>query len=264
MYKSVIFTNASYIGNAGDFWASPLHYYSFPFRVEHLHYMDIVRDIEKGKLEKYKNRKIVIGGGGMLNQDGNRLNKTLKFLIKNNLVILWGMGSNSLGEYSWNIMDHPNIVLKGIRDYVKEIDEAYYLPCVSCKHELFKRITDNEPKEDLGLLEHSYYRINLPEIPSIVHDKSISEFLDFISKHKRLVSSTYHGIYWSQLLKKEVAYYSGSHLINSKITNLKYPIHVVTNKNLKNWNSDSSKYDTYLDECIELNDKFYERVLELF
>lgn len=259
MKESIIFTNTHYLGNIGDYWSSPLHYYSFPFKIEHIHYIDIVKDLNNGRIDKYKNRKIIIGGGGMI--DGDILSNTLKYLIENNKVILWGIGTNAINEYSLDMLNHPNVILKGIRDYIKEIDVEIYLPCVSCKNHLFNKLIDKKPKKKFGILEHKHHRIYLEQISSIVHDQPIGNFIHYIGDHNKLISSTYHGIYWAQLLKKEVAFYNDSIYVNSKFKNLKFPIPIVTNKNIRNWNIDTSIYNGYLEESVLLNDQFYNKVL---
>jgi hypothetical protein len=111
-----------------------------------------------------KNSLVVIGGGGLITTEGNFLQQTTEFLVQNNKVIFWGVGSNTFEKPSYNILSHPNVILSGIRDIVYGID-IEYLPCVSCKHSVFDR--NFESTDYLGAIEHPRHPIDVNNIYKI-------------------------------------------------------------------------------------------------
>jgi len=169
--KQIIFTNVNYNGNAGDFWSTPLKYYNFNgFPIKHVHFMDIWESIQNTpNHEEYliKDSLVVIGGGGLITTQGNFLQETTEFLVKNNKVIFWGVGSNTFEKPSYDILNHPNVILSGIRDIVCGLN-VDYLPCVSCKHPLFDKDTLLTFQDLIKLIINQtlnqsliFYRLNL-------------------------------------------------------------------------------------------------------
>ena len=153
--KKVYFTNVNYIGNAGDFWSSPTHYYKFPNRiVKQIHFMDIVEAIANNpnfESNKLKDEIVVIGGGGLITDKGYYLQDTIEWLVENNKVIFWGIGSNAFRKPSYEIFNHKNVLLVGTRDVSHELSHRY-VPCVSCKMNLFEK--EYEIDGEIGIIEH--------------------------------------------------------------------------------------------------------------
>ncbi len=260
--KKVIFTHINYIGNVGDYNCSPLDYYKFPFDIEVIHYMDFLGAIHKHKgfpHSKFKDRIIVIGGGGLITTKGNHLQEILRYLVENNKLILWGVGSNTDYEVDWYILNHPNILLAGLRDRVHGIN-AEYLPCVSCKHPSFD-IKHPSPK---GLGFHSHRPEQIPmEGDKILNNVDIKELISFLSSKEEIITTSYHGTYWSQLLDKKVLHYQDGPVIGSKYLNLKSGINVCNSENYKEILEISSSSVGLLEESRYLNDKFYNKVVEI-
>lgn len=260
MSNEIIFTNVNYIGNAGDYWCSPLHYYDFSFiHFKKYHYMDIVNGVtgkEGYQDNKLKNRIIVIGGGGLLTSKGNFLQDTLEYLIDNNKVILWGIGSNTYGNISWDILNHENVILGGIRDTDLNLNMDY-LPCVSCKHPLFDKV--HTSSQGTGILEHARLPVDIEDLPRICNKDSMENIINFISSKESLISTTFHGVYWSQLLNKKVVAYSKEGKVNSKITNGKHRIMICNNSNYAELLDHSSSSQGLLKESRYLNDNFFNK-----
>jgi len=260
--KKVVFTHINYIGNVGDFNCSPFDYYKFPFDIEIIHYMDFLGALGNNPNfphHKYKDRIIVIGGGGLITTKGNHLQEILRYLIENNKVILWGVGSNTAAEVEWDILNHKNILLAGIRDRIYGIN-AEYLPCVSCKHPSFD-IQHPSPK---GLGFHSHRPEQIPiEGDKILNNVSIEELISFLSSKEEIITTSYHGTYWSQLLDKKVLHYNDEPITPSKYLNLKSGINVCNSKNYKELLEISSSSVGLLKESRYLNDKFYSKVVDI-
>ena len=260
--ESVIFTNIMYLGNAGDYWSSPIHYYDFSF-INHvqIHFMDIFRGAsgrEGYEKYKYKDKLVIIGGGGLLTTKGDHLQNTLEYLVENNKVILWGIGSNTCETIAWDILKHPNVLLAGIRDTAYTLDQRY-LPCVSCKHKLLDRI--NISPVGIGIIEHTDFPINLP-VEKIKNDQKIDDLIEFISSKECIISTTFHGVYWSQLLNKKVAMYQPDR-INSKMVNMRHRVPSCNEGNYLEVLKHTSRSEGLLEESRYLNDVFYSEVKEI-
>jgi len=252
--NKVVFSNVNFFGNAGDYWSSPLHYYDFStIDYEHMHFLGF-------KDNPIKNRVVVIGGGGLIITKTNYLNQILESIVENNKVIFWGVGSNTSCTPYYEILSHPNVLLAGVRDIEIGLKHRY-LPCVSCKHILF----DKERNESggVGLIEHPEYPINIGELPKINNSNTIDEILDFIYDKSILISSTFHGAYWSQLMNKKVLHFDEINELNSKFINLKHRIPTCSSKNYKEKIYNLSKVSGLLEESRYLNDCFYKDVLSI-
>jgi len=263
--KQIIFTNVNYNGNAGDFWSTPLKYYKFDnYPIKHVHFMDIWAALqnETGHKENLiKDSLVVIGGGGLITTEGNFLQQTTEFLVNNNKVIFWGVGSNTFEKPSYDILYHPNVILSGIRDIVYDLN-IEYLPCVSCKHSLFDK--DYDVKNSIGVIEHPRHPIELDGVEKINNQSDIETIINFLATKTKVISSTFHGVYWSQLLNKEVAYFQTTDTTNSKIINMKNRIPICNKLNYLEKIENMSSTKGMLNESRKLNDNFYNRVIKIF
>lgn len=249
--NKVIFTNIRFPGNVGDYWTAPTKYYKFPFNFEHLHFMNILENFDM------KNYIVIIGGGGLITTKENHLQNIIENLVENNKVIFWSVGSNTLNEnIGFDILNHPNVKLVGIRDIVFNLPFKY-VPCVSCKHELFdKEYIGN----GIGLVEHVNSTIPL-DFPRIKNNTIIEEFIEFIGSKETIISTTYHGTYWAQLLNKNVLYYNESEKIISKITHLKHRIPICNQNNYLEISNNISRSQNMLKESRYINDVFHQKVI---
>jgi len=252
--SKVIFSNVNYFGNAGDFWSSPLHYYDFTsVEYEHINFLDFKNNLIKDKI-------VVIGGGGLIITKTNYLNQILESVVENNKVIFWGVGSNTSCNPYYEILSHPNVLLAGVRDIDLSLRKNY-VPCVSCKNILFDK--QREEKGGIGIIEHPDYPINIDNLPKINNSLGLNEILDFIYDKSIIISSTFHGLYWSQLMNKKVLYFNDTDELNSKFINLKNRVPICDTKNYKDKIYNLSKVTGLLEESRSLNDSFYKDVISI-
>jgi hypothetical protein len=260
--KKVIFTHINHIGNVGDYNCSPFDYYKFPFDIELIHYMDFIGALEDNPQfphHRFKDRIIVVGGGGLITTKNDHLQKILRYLVKNNKVILWGVGSNTDYDIDWDVLNHKNVLLAGIRDRIYGIN-AEYVPCPSCKHPAF----DEPHPSPKGLGFHSHRPNQIPmEGDKILNNVSIEELINFLSSKEEIITTSYHGTYWSQLLDKKVLHYNENKVTSSKYLNLKQGINICNSANYKKLLKISSKSIGLLEESRYLNDKFYTKVVNI-
>ena len=265
MDNTIKFVNVNFPGNVGDFYSTPLKYYNFKkYNIEHVHYMDMVK---RGRT--IKNSLVVIGGGGLLFGDSDWLRKPILDIIKNNKVIFWGVGHQTHGE-PWgemsqsilDILDHPNVLLKGVRDiwYQLGLGDSY-TPCVSCKHSLFDQFSTIEGK-GIGCFEHTEYKIPLPNLEKIDNSSSLEKTIEFLASKEVILTNSYHGVYWSQLLGKKVLYF-GPKNVNSKFIGLKYRVNNCNEENYLNKIKQSSRIDGFLEESRNINNEFYSKVIKI-
>ena len=261
--REVIFVNVNYEGNAGDFWSTPLKYYDFSeFNVRHVHFMDVWDSIQGNfgyEHADIKNKLVIIGGGGLLTTKDNFMQKTTEHLVENNKVIFWGVGSNTFETPTYDILTHPNVILAGIRDIVYGVD-LNYLPCVSCKNSLFDK--SYNIVEEIGVIEHPRLPIPIDKYPKINNQSNLENILNFIGTKKTILSSTYHGVYWSQLLNKEVLYFKSSERVNSKFINMKNRIPICSLDDFEEKTTCLSFVNGMLNESRKLNDNFYKNVIQ--
>lgn len=251
--SKIIFCNVNFLGNAGDYWASPLHYYDFSmFDYSHVSFVgENAHEIE--------NSTFIIGGGGLIITKDNYLNDILETILNKNKVIFWGIGSNTACPPHYELLSHPNVILSSTRDIHHTLNHRY-IPCVSCKHSIFDQ-TCTLPN-GIGILEHPNYSVKIEDIPKIKNDDSIDNIVKFISEKEVLISSTYHGVYWSQLLNKKVIYYNDDGDINSKFLYLKHRVDICNHSDYKSKIEICNQTFGMLKESRYLNDQFYNSVLE--
>lgn len=261
--NNIIFTNVSYLGNAGDYWSSPLKYYNFEEKnVNQIHFLDFWDPITNTINDSYKikDKIIVIGGGGLLSDNGYYLRDTINYLLENNKIIFWGVGVNTFRKPNFSFLNHKNILLSGIRDYDYLITNNY-VPCPSCKISLFD--DEYEINSEIGIIEHPIHPIHITGIPKISNSSDIIQLISFIGSKEIIITSSYHGVYWSQIMGKKVLYYVENEVPNYKFFTLK---NRVTTCNSSDWIKKTNNLTSvvgFKKECREINDDFYMKVLEL-
>lgn len=240
--------------NVGDYFCNPGRYFKFPNYVS-------------GELLNnefpVKNDIIVIGGGGLIHKKfqlhiQNILNKNPK------ISVLWGIGHNFGKKHIRKQMVEvyypewiKNATLVGIRDYIKGHYDTY-LPCVSCMHSAFdKRYTT---KHDIVYFTHAfkskYISTNAPHMKN--DEMNFYKVIDFISSGNTVITDSYHGAYWAQLLGKNVQVLSWS----IKFNHMKYPPKFIEDINQTPVIINNA-VDAFLEESRALNITFYQKFLNL-
>lgn len=250
-------------GNAGDFYCAPHHYYAplkekvldiFQYQSKHDH-------LRQEWVDTVINRSLVIGGGGLLNlaafHKQMRLFESLK--ARGKKTVVWGAGHNApntkkVAQYN---VSPENFGLFGTRDFTMANE---WVPCVSCKHEIFDTPTD--PKQEFGIILHKK-NLNRPgvlekvkEIPHLTNQDRFEDIIAFIKSCETVVTDSYHGMYWSVLLGKKVI----SIPTTSKFYDFKYKTPIATIDNFQEKFSEAQAYTGVLEECREINDTFAHKV----
>ena len=83
---------------------------------------------------------------------------------------------------------------------------------------------------------------------------NINKFIKFIGESESIITNTYHCLYFSMLLNKtSILDFSFS----QKFNNLKYDF-IKRGEDIRNID-----YNNYLQESIDLNNKFYDKLLKM-
>lgn len=250
-------------GNAGDFYCAPHHYYE-PLKGKVL---DIFQYQSKSDLLRQQwvdqiiQRSLVIGGGGLLNLPAfhkqMRLFESLK--ARGKKTVVWGAGHNAPNTkkiYRYNV-DPENFGLFGTRDHSMTNE---WVPCVSCKHEIFdqKGAVDKE----FGIILHKK-NLNRPGVlekvknmPHLTNQDQFEDIVNFIKSCETVVTDSYHGMYWSILLGKKVI----SVPTTSKFYDFKYKTPIASIDNFQDKLTEGVAYEGVLEECRSINDRFAEKV----
>ena len=240
--------------NVGDKYSSPLRYFKFHPDSKSIHI----------KSETVPEGNIVVGGGGIIcahaldkNSKIYFFSKTLEKICKTGRAVIWSIGHNhhfsQRVEYP-SYLDECKIV--GLRDYNSGYE---YVPCASCLHSGFR--VKREVHKSVAIYEHVYFPIPIDGFPKMNNNQhDINTVLDFLGSADTIITNSYHGMYWSMLLNKRVCVFEP---FSTKFYLTKYPVIFCERKTWKTMVTKAHNYDEYLDECIDINLKFAEKVFNL-
>lgn len=153
-------------------------------------------------LDLQKGVPLIVGGGGMLYPG---VDSWIEYATRICPVIVWGIGSNYYEDIDNRERRAVGILKKcklvGLRHKRLGQDHGFeYVPCPSC-HLITDSILQTQKSQSIGIYEHQWKKLNLhgPKL-SNYSPTTIEEALKFIASSKRVITSSYHGAYWSQLL----------------------------------------------------------------
>ncbi len=234
-------------GNIGDLASCPAQYFEFP---EHSigNYAEPVPECDA-----------VIFGGGTLTQWAAGRAPEVKTRI------LWGTGSTRHGETEpWPDPDGFDLI--GTREWTAEREAAgLYVPCASCMSPLFDehyeikheavRFVNADPSIK------SRYPMGADELPTMENTGSFEDTIAFLGSAPVVVTNSYHGCSFAQLLGRRVVCVPYS----SKFHGFKYPVAYSENRG-NDWREKAKKtavYSEVLSDSRAQNIVFYRKVLEL-
>ena len=256
--RTVHFIHRDCDTNTGDQVCNAGNYYNFPG------YNKLTHDIYNPDFNQIKKEDIVIySGGGLLNcLEGWNININKTFELCDS-VYGWGIGFNAHYPIEKDIVKINIGKFKhlGLRDYFEKysLDNMSYVPCSSCNLSQLQEVY--KIKRKVGIVEHHRKIINLPNslfnifnIEKITNEADINKFIKFIGESKFIITNTYHCLYFSMLLNK-------TSILNSrfsqKFNDLKYDF-------IEEWQAIKNiDYSNYLQESIDLNNKFYNKIIKM-
>src|SRR5690606_367950 len=217
-------------------------------------------------IAKISNNAIIVGGGGLLNR--NSFKKQLQLVAnlteKGKKTVLWGVGHNekspnTYGKVTTYNVDISKYGLAGTRDYNMP---GEFVPCVSCLHTAFD--TKIETIQDVGIVFHKdtlkEQKIieKFKNYPTSSNTSDFEEIIKFIGSSEKIITDSYHTMYWAMLLEKKVAVVPNS----SKFYDFKHMPVITTFDNALNDIGKTQSFSGLLDECREINHKFADKVFD--
>ena len=254
--QKIYFINRIDINNVGDWVCSPLSYYwdfFCKYALERL-------DIDFAKFDHITSDDIVIlGGSGMFDLRDSWNTIYNKILNKCKNVIAWSVGFNTHNdlEIPKIPIEYEKFKLIGIRDFAHP-SGLPWLPCVSSLNSALDKKLPIE--RDYGLLTHKDYKFEISGFESISNNATFDEVTSFISSSDTILTSTYHGAFWSMLMGKKTIV---TNTFSTKFDYFKY-------KPLKYFKNNSYSIPIgnvassfALEEARRLNDAFFNQVKTL-
>lgn len=252
--------------NVGDLYCAPHHYFDVlkGKSLDIFDYNNENKNVVNNFINQISSNSLIVGGGGLLNRSGFKKQMKLfeKLTEKNKKIVLWGVGHNNkhsetfnnLKEYS---VDVSKFGVVGTRDYDMP---GEYVPCVSCLHSIFDN--DYQESNEFGIVFHKD-TLKRPEIinkfkdfPSSSNTSNLEELIGFIGSANKIITDSYHVMYWSMLMNKKVVVIPNS----SKFFDFQYKPIVSNFDDALNCFDKTQTYSGLLAECRDINIKFADKV----
>lgn len=239
--------------NIGDFYCNPSRYFNFPeYQSKRLNNRHVVT-----------NKILVIGGGGLIHK---HFSYNIQSLLdqKPKASVLWGVGHNSKG-YPATTTYYPDWTkrfdLVGIRDWMPGHYDSY-LPCVSCMHPAFNKKYKTQTDVVFYLRTNPStvkYQDDGVNIMKNSNQNGFDKIIKFLGSAQTIVTDSYHGAYWGQLLGKDVR------LVNWSIKMNHMKVKPTLINSIEDWklSAPSEINLTHLKEARDLNKIFYQKFLNL-
>lgn len=241
--------------NCGDKVVCPLLYYYDYFKQYNIKRHDM-RFIDFKSIADTD--VVIIGGGGMLDYAEFTNRGINKVFDTGAAVIAWSPGFNTHTEYSETFetkICFDRFVAITVRDFTKN-HGLEYLPDVTCKLPGLKE--KYIIRREFGVATHKDYPIKGFKYDTITNECEIDEILQFIGESEIIISNSFHMIYWSTLMGKKTIC---ANPFSSKFHTYKYkPEYFYSDTDILSKCVNQARMYNILDECIEANDAFFERV----
>ncbi|MES2978751.1 MAG: methyltransferase domain-containing protein [Pseudomonadota bacterium] len=212
----------------------------------------------------FEGASLIVGGGGLL--DCEYFAPELELITKlrhAKLKVLWGAGFNKYNLNYYSDIFNPSrenlsgFDLVGVRDYSSGFD---WVPCASCMHEVFQA-PGGEPLNEFVTLLHSDRSLisGSEALPNpLDNNNSFEKIIAHIKSGNTVLTNSYHGAYWAQLLGKKVICFPTT----SKMLNFKYPIPICSPVEWRRYLKFGYIAEEALQDSIDANRRFAQKVGE--
>ncbi len=237
--------------NLGDRLCSPALYFDFlGSSARH----DLLRVPSRVKRHA---RVIVVGGGGLLDNDYYLDGWHALVNDTGAELIAWGLGHNRRGGSAARYPDFlSGFSLVGVRDTGPGIPATFeWVPCASCMHAAFDQSYGLE--SDVVCYSHAAHPLAIDGVPRLTNsERDVSKVMRFLASAETVVTNTYHGMYWATLLGRKVVVCPYS----SKFHGFRYPVVMSTPDDWKAARRLATSSPQALNECRDANRRFAEKV----
>jgi hypothetical protein len=263
--------------NIGDLACTPVHYFDELTAIPEFDSLGYLQSetpdqqVRSDWVAKVSSADVIIvGGGGLLGIDffAPALKKMFSEKKSSAKTVLWGAGHNS-----WQIGDWRNLKYKvdlsqlpfdsvGIRDFNQGFE---WVPCVSCLSPLFDQAASAQITREIGLyvhegtLKNESFKKRLPANMEVLsNDASLEKVIRYLSSCSVVLTDSYHGMYWSNLLGKKVVAFPSS----SKFYDSKHPVPLCAPEDWQHHAQLARAYPEALEECRLANRRFADRFFD--
>jgi hypothetical protein len=205
---------------------------------------------------------VIIGGGQLFSQ----LSRTLYSIHELNpdaKVVAWGVGLPPAGTHDKLVQEvTQDFALFGTRNYDRR-EQLTFIPCASCLSPLFDHVEPPQNEIVFYLHRRKGESVETPQDAPVLTNsmRPHREVIDFIASGQTVVTSSYHGVYWAQLLGRRVICLP----YNNKFETFQ---HRPVMAEAGNWRSglalESQTPPSLLEEYRALNHAFARQTLELW
>lgn len=205
--------------------------------------------------------RAVVGGGQIFGQLLDVLS-SIKDFNPGAKAVAWGVGLPPKGKQDKTVKTVAQYFdLFGTRNYDWR-DQLNFVPCASCLMSAFD--TPPRPEHEVVFFLHQNKGdpVDVPAGAPVRFNTAASgsEIIDFLASGETVVTSSYHGVYWAQLLGRRVICVP----YNDKFTVLQ---HNPTTALASEWSravATARRAPELLEEYRSINVQFGKRVLDLF
>lgn len=250
-FGDVAFLHVQNKGNAGDWFSQPSQYFDL-FRGCRVKDIQQMTPVEVSLLGK----RIVVGGGGLLGRAKFSRQFSALFERTYRAVVGWGIGDNMTVDFKNHFVpkseiQYPDMVeyfsLLGVRDWGTAFR---WVPCSSCLHPAFDK--PRVPVHDMVVYESKFPLAieGFPKRSNVGLD--LDAILDFLGSGQIVITNSYHGAYWAQLLGRGVLALPNS----SKFWHMKHKMTLCAPGEWKQYLDRVEAQPPALEECRRANYEF--------
>lgn len=203
----------------------------------------------------------IIGGGQLFLQLSLVL-ASIYDLNPNAKVVGWGVGLPPAGVRDEKVRAATqHFSLFGTRNYDRR-EHLPFVPCASCLSPVFDDIPPTQHEVVFYLHRRKGQRVDLPpSAPTLTNAmRSPREVVDFIASGETVVTSSYHGVYWAQLMGRRVICLP----YNDKFQTFQYLPTMLGSDEWKAGMAFATQTPPLLEEYRALNFAFAQRALDLW
>jgi hypothetical protein len=176
-------------------------------------------------------------------------------------LVAWGVGLPVKGKEDAQVREVASrFALFGTRNHEWH-DELRFVPCASCMSGLFDN--PQSPTHEVVVYSHRRKTPLLAQdtaFPNLTNsDQNAADVIEFIASGETVVTSSYHGVYWAQLLGRRVICVPYS----NKFSTLQHQPRI---SSTDDWRSDlkyASRTEPLLEEYRHINRNFATEVAAL-
>jgi hypothetical protein len=201
----------------------------------------------------------ILGGGQVFTQIDDYSKKFEKNPTGH--LVAWGVGVPLKGNNDKLVLNVASrFALFGTRNFDWR-DELNFVPCASCMSKVFDSAPS--PTHEVVIFAHKKKTPFLNSVDGVPFmnnkNQNPQSVIDFIAKGETVVTSSYHGVYWAQLLGRKIVCIP----YNRKFSTFQYIPVTASESSWKSMIKRAHRTEALLEEYRDINMRFAKQVAEL-